>query len=297
MKKGLSVLTAMTFVLVLFTGSALAYPFGKDITILDEAGSGSGWHGVQENDEIEPGSAEGQEWDLEAMYLKDDVMTMVMGYDFMNGEAGAGQTWKAGDIYFDLDGTVHNGTSDAEFGDGAHAPGIDLGDDNGNKTVQYNWGYDLVFDIDWDAGFTSKSDNLWEFSYDVYTLDQFSQNISGYFRSNDESGAWRYVAPDGLSDTDEVETETNYLGRGVGTYLTGLGDDEGLTGGVHNAVSVNLNGFLGDPTTFVSHFTMQCGNDNLMGDPASSAVPEPSTIILLGFGILGLVGFRKKLIK
>jgi hypothetical protein len=38
---------------------------------------------------------------------------------------------------------------------------------------------------------------------------------------------------------------------------------------------------------------MQCGNDNLMGDP----VPEPSTIIFLGLGILGLVGFRKKFVK
>lgn len=293
MKKGLAIFTGVLFLAVLFTGNVWAYDFGTNITISDEDSSSSKtWYGDQEDQETEPGTLTDQSWDLEGMFLGEndagnDILTIVGGYDFVNN-----QDWVSGDIYFDLGGSTFDNTSTAKFGTLGHDPNDDpnspdsIYDQNsdGNVSVNYNWGYDLVFDVDWEnfnVGDTT-------FNYDVYQLTSDSWNIGTYYNDFEESGAWRF---------DKTNGSATLLGSGVGSYLVGLSDDEaGLTGGSHNALSVDLTGYV-DPTKFVAHFTMQCGNDNLMGDPGADPVPEPSTMILLGFGILGLVGFRKKFVK
>lgn len=45
-------------------------------------------------------------------------------------------------------------------------------------------------------------------------------------------------------------------------------------------------GWLSLGTTFTTHFTMQCGNDNLMG--TGVIVPEPTSLLLMGMGCLSL---------
>ncbi|MCX7926567.1 MAG: PEP-CTERM sorting domain-containing protein [Candidatus Omnitrophica bacterium] len=42
------------------------------------------------------------------------------------------------------------------------------------------------------------------------------------------------------------------------------------------------------------HWTMECGNDVLNLKATVNPVPEPGTITLLGLGILGVMGFRKR---
>ncbi len=75
--------------------------------------------------------------------------------------------------------------------------------------------------------------------------------------------------------------------------LTNL--ETGFSGGVHNhnAIAVDLD-FLHPGTEFISHFTIECGNDNLMGSDAIPA-PEPATLLLMGSGLTGLgcIGRRK----
>ena len=84
-------------------------------------------------------------------------------------------------------------------------------------------------------------------------------------------------------------------------FLSDLSDAEilalygvALQGSDHYVVTLDL---LNDFQTlgltldeFTTHFTMECGNDNLMGH---AQVPIPGSLLLLGTGLLGLAGIRR----
>ena len=65
MKKVMTALAIGLVALATFPGSALALDLGQNITIPDLVGSGSGWAGAQEDQEVEPGCLTGQQWDME----------------------------------------------------------------------------------------------------------------------------------------------------------------------------------------------------------------------------------------
>jgi hypothetical protein len=234
--------------------NASATDFGTNITIYDNNSSSPGWYGNQEDQEVEPGCYTGQAWDLEAFFLNGSLLTMVGGYNFVAGLDG----WDSGDIFFDVDGN-------AIFGD------IHLSPD-GIQNVPNTFGYDYVLDM-----------NFSNLTYNIYSLTANSIVSRTYYGINYGSSPWRYVSGG------------NDLGNGTIAYLSGLTDAQvgnGLSGGTHNAATVNL-GFLGPNVTFISHFTMKCGNDNLMGQ---GVIPEPGTVLLLGSGMLGLgfMGWYRK---
>lgn len=132
-------------------------------------------------------------------------------------------------------------------------------------------GYDIVIDVDWDG-----------LTYDVYSIynDNGLENVLGYNAPG--SNPWRYNPLNGNgTQIDDASGEFKVLNNMFGYKYYATGFDLA---------------FLGMDQEFIAHFTMGCGNDNLMGSTAP--VPEPATMLLLGTGLIGLAGVtRRKIIK
>jgi hypothetical protein len=266
--KQVFLLSAVIFLVALLPLNAIATSFGTNITISDKNSAlRTGWYGEQEDNEVEPGMEAGQKWDLEGFFLEGTMLTMVGGFDFINGNS----SYNSGDIFIDIFDTVQ----DAVYGDIHSAT-------NGNKSVLNSFGYDYVLDLTFNDQDPTKA-----FTYNVYAINGNTKVITAYYGQNQGSSPWRYESGGTLirhaSLTYTKGGEANLLG------FSGNGD--------HNAVSVSLDFLQLDPlthgTNFLSHFTMGCGNDNLMGTGALPN-PEPATLFLMGCGLIGVAGLGRK---
>jgi hypothetical protein len=276
MGRMLKLLVVSFSILFLFSGGAWALNLGTDITIFDKRSVNADWYDdrydsrvdtfgekVSEDDEVEPNMLHGQQWDLEGFFLNSSTLSMVGGWNFK----GTLQNYTSGDIFIDVDGNVTYGVNDTST-----TPGM---------------GYEYVIDIDWGAG-----------TYNAYSLNGVDDNqfVQTEDYNSPESDPWQF-APDGSdrklyaedrSFTSDLLTDTNYtdLFRG-NTHYYASGFDLSFI-------------YLADSSwdgVFTAHFTMGCGNDNLMGH-GTAPVPEPATMLLLGTGLIGIAGVgRKKLFK
>ncbi len=258
-----------------------ALPFtGTEITIFDGNSTNEKWHRgsvskPREDGEVEPGMQHGQIWDLEGFWLQDNGgLAIVGGYDFKNGQSG----FDAGDIFVDIDGdniAINQG--------GVH------GGDKGNTEVVDTFGYDYVFDIDWEAQ-----------TYELRELTDSSVTSEAFYKANYSSSAWLYVGEDGNNGLADS------VASGSFDYETGLTDAEaGYKGDGRRKKGTHKTAYNFDLSWFVEngidsayfHNTMGCGNDNLMGYAekiGTRKVPEPSSVALLALGVIGLTVLRRK---
>ncbi len=260
-----STILSLTLSMIFLTGNTFANPISSanEITIYDgNYSSASAWYGQSENNEVEPGMVTSQSWDLEGFFLEYTNLYMVGGYDFKNGNQG----FTSGDIFIDIDG-------DAEYGD-IH------GTQNGQRDMTDTYGYDYVIDLDFSS-----------LTYTVLGLDSDTVLRTAYYSANQGSSPWQYVSNGNVMTTGQITYEES------SSDAADFFNDSDL----HNMVAVDLSFLLGvDADTITYHFTMGCGNDNLMGQSgeilssgSGSHAPEPGTILLLGFGMLSFAGLTR----
>jgi hypothetical protein len=263
--------------LCLCMGSAFAGY--TNITIPDLEGTGTGWYGAQEDNEVEPNCLTGQAWDLEAFMLDDTTLTMVGGWNFQGSLDG----WASGDLFIDLGSETQ--PLDSQYGPAA----VNIPRDDNNNSVNRNFLYDIVLDVDWATG-----------NYTAYTLYNTSVVALSevYYGQNEESNPYRYVG----GGSSAIAT---------GTFSFGAWDNSetNFAGATHNAATVDLSWLdmlfpTYDPNATWEaearfHFTQGCGNDNLMGEgafggePTPPNTPEPATLVLMGLSLVGLAARRQ----
>lgn len=133
-------------------------------------------------------------------------------------------------------------------------------------------------------------------TYMIYALDENSQLNDVHYSQNNNSYPWTCNI-NGEKEVDGGEFDFDLLSGAeldaeLGIKLNGDAGDDG-----HYVVEGIDLSFL-NGAEFTVHYTMQCGNDNLMGFGKTVSLPEPGTFSLLSMGTLCMIGFwglrRKK---
>ena len=275
-----SVLLLLTFL----TLQSLAINFGDNITIPDNMAGFGGWWGPQEDQEVEPGiPLKGQAYDLEGFVYDNSSLTVVGGYNFWSPPNPT--LMLPGDLFMDIDGDVQYGNPSSGG--------------SGNFLEPNVWGYDIVYDIDYVSN-----------TYDVYAIDENTllRNVLYGDKPGDGnldtrgSNAWRYESalyPAAVPLFSGILATWDNLADADLTDYGFIDDDYGVDpfNLSHYALQVNMSGLgLADGTTFTAHYTMQCGNDNLMG--RGRKVPDGGTTLTL-LGAVLLIGalLRSKIVN
>ena len=303
MKKMKVLIPMLALAVIVSTSSAWGI---SNITIFDgswDPGHGDPWYvgeGVgYENNDVEPYATTGQKWDLEAVLVNGADLILVGGWNFRGIEQPwAGTSFQSGDLFLAL-------INEPAYGPAATTVTESFVDAIDSSIINHNFGYNYVLDIDWgDPTATS-------FNYDIYGLADASIEVVNVYGGDPPPGMHTDANPYRYNDGGEyIASGTltwqhipyGYAATNLGlTYLESTYDRYMIT--FENLFDVN--GFLGDQwsvlgldegqtTTLWTHFTQECGNDNLMGKLENfRPIPEPFSMLMLGCLGTGMLGSRR----
>lgn len=281
---GKALITAAVLLLTVFVsvGTASATPLGTNITILDYPVSTpppNGYNGKgigKEDDETEgnPATYQGQAWDVEGLFLNGNLLQMIGGYKFDTGVTWSDNyNYRSGDIFINLVDTAKPWDYAIRI-KGDHT--YDVYTVDSTTTLLDPLPQDVPLSTPWRVG--ANAVKLIPYSGNSYAFGTLTDLESGF-------SSWQSA-----TDTVNGETDLHFIHNSSSVLNPVVNYDN-----LHYSVSGIDLGFLGSNKTFDVHFTMECGNDLILGQ-GTTAVPEPTTLLLLGIGLsgLGIMARRRK---
>jgi len=127
--------------------------------------------------------------------------------------------------------------------------------------------------------------NLVQYMYDKYDIELTSTGSTAFFSQDGNSGTWQTTSPLGPDGT------ISYYVVKAGNYFAMYEVDPAAASGswsTYDIWKLGVPGTGGNDGLTISHFT---------GYNANASVPEATTLLLMGFGLVGLAGVARRLEK